>query len=257
MRAKLLAVCLPLILLVGIAAAQPNVWHVVNGVLTGPGFVTTGPVLASDGTAAAPSYSFASQPGLGLYRASTGQIAIGNDSVSGSIPIAFSDSLKLGSAVALSWSSATAATGAQDVSLSRGAANRLDLATADSFNLVGGGGSLQMAAKVVISSTAPTIASGFGTSPSIVASNGTAAFTVNVGTGGTASNGVITLPAATTGWICHVENLTGTLGNYANQRTVQIASTTTGITLENQTISTGAALAWTASDVLVVTCIAY
>lgn len=110
---------------------------------------------------------------------------------------------------------------------------------------------------LAVSATAPTIGSGFGTSPSIVASNGTAAFTVNVGTGGTASNGVITMPAATTGWIAHVENLTGTLGNYANQRTVQIASTTTSITLENQTISTGAALAWTASDVLVVTAIAY
>jgi len=105
--------------------------------------------------------------------------------------------------------------------------------------------------------TAPTIASGFGTSPSIPANNGTAAFTVDVGTGGTASSGVITMPAATTGWICHVENRTGVAANRADQRTVQTATTTTSVTVRNQTISTGAALAWTASDVLTLSCRAY
>lgn len=105
--------------------------------------------------------------------------------------------------------------------------------------------------------TAPAIASDFGTSPSIPANNGTAAFTVNVGTGGTASSGVITMPAATTGWICHVENRTGVAANRADQRTVQTATTTTSVTVQNQTISTGAALAWTASDVLTLSCRAY
>lgn len=121
---------------------------------------------------------------------------------------------------------------------------------------VGAGDAYGLAAKAWIR-TAPTIGSGFGTSPSIVASNGTAAFTINVGTGGTASSGVVTMPAATTGYNCHVENRTGVLGNVANQRSMQIATTTTSITVENQTISTGAALAWTASDVLAVMCTAY
>ena len=108
---------------------------------------------------------------------------------------------------------------------------------------------------VTFSGTAPSIASGFGTSPSIA---GTAtAMRINVGTGGTASAGVITMPASTTVWNCHVENLTGTLGNYANQRTVQISSTTTSVSIENQTISTGAVLAWTASDVVALLCGAY
>ncbi len=107
------------------------------------------------------------------------------------------------------------------------------------------------------SPTAPTIASGFGTSPSIVANNGTIAFVVNVGTGGTASAGVITLPTATTGWICHVENITAVAANRADQRTVQTASSTTSITVQNQTVSTGAALAWTASDKLVIIARAY
>jgi len=111
--------------------------------------------------------------------------------------------------------------------------------------------------RLVMSSTAPTVSSGFGTSPSIATNNGTAAFTVNVGTGGSATSGVIGMPAATTGWACSVENQTAVLGNVANARTMQIGSTTTTVTVENQTISTGAALAWTASDVLVLSCHGY
>lgn len=104
--------------------------------------------------------------------------------------------------------------------------------------------------------TAPTVASGFGTSPSIPASNGTAAFTVDVGTGGIATGGVLTMPTAATGWNCVVTNQTAVAANRADQRTVQTASSTTSVTVQNQTISTGAALAWTASDVLTLACIA-
>jgi hypothetical protein len=104
---------------------------------------------------------------------------------------------------------------------------------------------------------APTISSGFGTSPSIANNNGTAAFTVNVGTGGAASSGVIGLPTAANGWICHVTNLTAVAANRADQATRQTASTTTSVTVQNQTLSTGAALAWTAGDVLRVSCFAY
>jgi len=103
----------------------------------------------------------------------------------------------------------------------------------------------------------PTIASGFGTNPSIVASNGTAAFTVNVGTGGTATGGVLTMPAAKNGWAAKVENITAVAANRGDQRTVITATTTTSITVQNQTISTGAALAWTASDVLQIMCLGY
>jgi len=105
--------------------------------------------------------------------------------------------------------------------------------------------------------TAPTIASGFGTGPSIVASNGTGAFTVDVGTGGIATAGVITMPAATTGWACHVINRTAVLGNVADAHTVQIATGTTSVTVENQTVSTGVVAVWTASDILQLMCIGY
>lgn len=105
----------------------------------------------------------------------------------------------------------------------------------------------------------PTISSGFGTSPSVVSgANGPGAFLVNVGTGGTASSGVIaTTSAATNGWVCSVTNRTAVAANRADQRTVQTATTTTTVTVQNQTISTGAALAWTASDVLALNCFAH
>lgn len=105
------------------------------------------------------------------------------------------------------------------------------------------------------SATAPTIASGFGATPSVPTANGTAAFSVNVGTGGTASAGVLTMPASTTEWAsCEVKNLTAQAANRADQHTVVTASTSTSLTVQNQTISTGAALAWTASDVLHFNC---
>lgn len=97
---------------------------------------------------------------------------------------------------------------------------------------------------MLISSTAPTISSGFGTSPSIVSSNGTASFRVNVGTGGAATSGVIGLPTATNGWNCQVADMT------TNVATRQSASTTTTATFT-------AAAAWTASDILTVSCFAF
>lgn len=117
--------------------------------------------------------------------------------------------------------------------------------------------SYRLSGTLVISGTAPTIASGFGTSPSVVANNGTAAFTVNVGTGGTANNGVIGLPTATTGWVCHTQNLTAQAAHRAAVDTRQTASSTTSATIENQAIATGTATAWVASDVLSVSCTAY
>lgn len=96
--------------------------------------------------------------------------------------------------------------------------------------------------------TAPTISSGFGTTPSIVASNGTATFTINVGTGGVATTGVIGFPSTPTGWKVDCWNTS------ANTATVfitkQTGFTTTTATIGNYDAA-GAAAAWTASNVLV------
>ncbi len=106
-----------------------------------------------------------------------------------------------------------------------------------------------------VSAAVPTVSSGFGTSPSVTASNGTATFRVNVGTGGSASTGVIAMNAtAPNGWNCTADDITTiTTSVY---RTKMTASTTTTVTLANY--GNGAASsAWTASDILQVSCLAY
>lgn len=101
--------------------------------------------------------------------------------------------------------------------------------------------------------TAPTVSSGFGTSPSIASNNGTAAFTINVGTGGTATNGVIGLPTAALGWVCTAQDLTTQSATVFVAK--QIASSATTATIANFNTS-GAQAAWVASDILHVSCIA-
>lgn len=110
------------------------------------------------------------------------------------------------------------------------------------------------AGKLAASVTAPTIASGFGTSPSVTTSNGTASFQINVGTGGTASSGVVTMPAATTGWSCVVSPAAAP---QAAAIMYSAPTSTTSITITNYTLTTGAALAWTASTVIAVNCVGY
>jgi hypothetical protein len=108
---------------------------------------------------------------------------------------------------------------------------------------------------LLVSATAPTISSGFGTSPSIANNNGTASFVVNVGTGGAATNGVIGMPAATTGWIAFCIDLTAAAG-HTGLRTVQTASATNSITIESQN-SAGAATAWASGSLVRVIALAY
>lgn len=103
-----------------------------------------------------------------------------------------------------------------------------------------------------VSATAPTV-SGFGTSPSVANHNGTSAFTVNVGTGGTANTGTVTLPTATTGWVCMAQDVT----TPASFVTAQTGGTTTTATFTNYSRTTGLIIAWTASDILRVSCFAY
>lgn len=100
----------------------------------------------------------------------------------------------------------------------------------------------------------PVIASGFGTSPSILQANGTAAFIVQIGTGGTATSGVVTLPGAVHGWYC-------TCNDRSNQSATifeckQTVSTATSATLANFNTS-GAQAAWAAGDIIDVGCRAH
>jgi len=102
------------------------------------------------------------------------------------------------------------------------------------------------------SSTAP-VATTFCTTPSIPANNGTAAFTINVGTACATSVGTITMPAATTGWVCHFANVTAPASNVPSQT----GGTTTTVTLTNYARTTGLAANWTDSNVIRAMCTGY
>ena len=104
---------------------------------------------------------------------------------------------------------------------------------------------------VIWATTAVTIASGFGTSPSIT-SNNTAAFAVTIGSA-PGSTGVITLPTASNGWVVTATNITSN----STLTVSQSAGSTTSVTLTSYSRTTGLATNFNASDVIVIQATAY
>ncbi len=108
---------------------------------------------------------------------------------------------------------------------------------------------------LVWSATAPTLASGGCTTPTAVTHNGTAAFSVGVGTGCTGSQPLVfTLPAATTGWSCTARSA-GNANSHAPRQTSAVS--TTSVTITDFSATAGTAQAWVDSDVVVVACTGY
>jgi len=104
---------------------------------------------------------------------------------------------------------------------------------------------------IATSSTLPSLGTGWGTNPTISASN-TLAFKVTVGTGG-AANGSITLPTATNGWIAFAADVT----NGSTLFLQLTASSTTSVTFTSYSVTTGAAANMSAGDTVLVNCFAY
>lgn len=265
-----------------------------GGAGSGGGGATTFPLTAPSSAQSAPPYAFSAAPTLGFARISNTSVYLGptsgvtlglGDGTSGTnagiqftSAVSYGPTVKMGLNGGICWTNSTQGF-TSDICLARASANILELSTSDStvnsdatlqagFVRVGkttggaGAGGLNITVALsgannpLFTNKLPVIASGFGTSPSVITPNGNAVFTVNVGTGGTATNGVITMDTATTGWECHTNNITASAGHRADN-TVQTASTTTSVTIENQTKSTGAAVAWTASDVVRLICQAF
>ena len=104
---------------------------------------------------------------------------------------------------------------------------------------------------VATTATLPTIASGFGTSPTISAVS-TFVFKIVVGTGG-AANGSITLPTAPNGWLAFAADVTS-----GSTLFLQLTgSTATSVTFTSYSVTTGAAANMAAGDVILVNAIAY
>lgn len=108
--------------------------------------------------------------------------------------------------------------------------------------------------KLLWNNVVPTIASGFGTAPSISANNGNANFRINVGTGGSASTGTITLPRALNGWNCRVAPTAVPAGGALY--TVQSSSTTTSASFTGL-LDNGVAGGWLSGATLMVECAGY
>ena len=108
---------------------------------------------------------------------------------------------------------------------------------------------------LLVSSTAPTYASGGCTGAAIVTSNNTAAFSASVGSSACSGSQplVFTLPAAATSWNCRARDIT--------QPTFIVlqtgAQSTTSVTITNYGTTPGTAVAWVASDVVEISCMAY
>lgn len=108
---------------------------------------------------------------------------------------------------------------------------------------------IRLGANLTWSATAPTIASGFNTSPSIT--NGTAtAFLMDTGTTAATNTGVVTLPAATNGWHCTANDLSDAVNVW------QVASTTTSASFKAYSKTTGLAVNWPASVGISIGCTA-
>ncbi len=114
--------------------------------------------------------------------------------------------------------------------------------------------SINIETQLVDSGTNPSIASGFGSSPTCTRCNNTAAMEINVGTGGSASSGVVTMPSALTRWACDV-NPSG--APQAGAVMYAATTSTTSITITNYTVATGIALAWPSGAIITVSCRAY
>lgn len=115
-------------------------------------------------------------------------------------------------------------------------------------------GPRQINGKLVESPTLPTIASGFGSSPVPPSGIGTRAFTMTVGTGGTANTGVLQMPGgATSGWACSVTNVSNP--GTSNPKAYKLSASQITVTNYSQTL--GTVTAFTAGDQLDFQCSGY
>lgn len=104
---------------------------------------------------------------------------------------------------------------------------------------------------LVATTSAPAVASGFGTGAAVQNVNGTAAFLIHIGTGSTATSGTLTMPTATNGWMCDAADISGT--NSASFYTKLTGQAPTSVTLTNYNTS-GVAAPWAAGDFVAVKC---
>ena len=108
---------------------------------------------------------------------------------------------------------------------------------------------------LMISATAPTVASGgctTGSAQSISTNNGTAAFMITIGGATCGTTIVLTMPTATTGWACQAQDTTAPV----NDIITSAPTNTTSITLTHRN-SALAATNFVGADLVLVQCMAF
>lgn len=115
---------------------------------------------------------------------------------------------------------------------------------------------IELDGRTLATKARPQIASGFGTGAAILKANGTAAFTIDVGDGQTASTGTLAMPPASSGWACQANDLTPKSAGRQPGRTELSATTPTSVTLTHYD-SAGAPAPWSANGILQMMCLAY
>lgn len=244
------------------------------GTSTFVGGAVTSPITFADGTVGAPSIAFTSEAdgtGTGWYLIGANNVGLSINGIkrhdytatavtfalNGSNLYYFNFSTFTVAGIPIAWNATGNAQSGADTGLSRIAAGVVGVGTGAQGSVAGTiqATSFKGAANIIISGTAPTLASGGCTTPTAVTSNGTAAFSVGVGTSCSGSQPLVfTLPAAATGWQCHARNATNAATSVAAQSS---AVSTTSVTITNYARTTGLAAAWTDSDVVVVSCMGY
>lgn len=182
-----------------------------------------------NGSVSAPSLTWTSATTSGPYFDASGNIAW---SAQGAIQwLQAVNAMTYASTGCIGWSSSTPDLAASDTSLCRGGAGRV--------NITNTAGAIGSSIKV---DALPTVASGFGTSPAITAGSTPFAGSVNVGTGGAATSGVINFngTAFPSAPFCIANDSTTTLVQRASATTTQLTITSA---------------AWTASDVVTWVCV--
>jgi hypothetical protein len=213
-----------------------NVWNCLGS--------TSFPILAPNGGPAAPSYSFINSTNSGLELLSAGVIGI---DISGVRQLLFqSQQLRFGSGGVYGWGSTADPNGSViDTGSSRLGPGVTAFGNGGPSNTSGtvALSAINLGAVLAISGTAPTVTSGFGTTPgTIVGGSTTLTFRVLVGAGAATTAGVIGLPTATTFWNCWLYDQTTPL-----DITRQTASTTASASFT-------ATIGWTAGDILIGGC---
>lgn len=203
-------------------------------------------------TAAAPAFTFTGDNNTGVYNAGADRVGVTTGGVRSIVFSATSGRIEGTSASSvLGLDDSTGACLSYTGSSFCAATNVITMSASGGMNITAGT-PISIQFRPVFSGATPTISSGFGTTPSVTAGFLTA-FRLNVGTGGTASSGVIaTNINATNGWNCTCTDLTTNVGLCK-----QTASTVSTVTIGQFTPATGVALAWAASSIVAVSCVGF